>query len=93
MYLFIYSFYQIISTYMYLGNVVLDTKVSVIYHFNSFLLDTDLRQLSLSLALIPPSLFSIARLRDISDDNVCMSPKVEESGCVCHAREMLWSHV
>lgn len=47
---------------------------------------------SLSLALIAP-LFSIARLRDISDDNVCMSPKVEESGCVCHAREMLWSHV
>lgn len=48
---------------------------------------------SLSLALIPPSLFSIARLRDTSDDNVCMSPKVEESGCVCHARDMLWSHV
>lgn len=64
----------------------------MIYHFNSFLLDTDLGQLSLS-SSHPPSLFSIARLRDISDDNVCMSPKVEESGCVCHAREMLWSHV
>lgn len=50
---------------MYLGNVVLDTKVSVIYHFNSFLLATDLGHglgqlsLSVSLALIlPPLLYS-----------------------------------
>lgn len=60
----IYSFIHFIKssvpTYMYLGtylgSVVLDTKVSVIYHFNLFSLDTDLRQLSLSSSHPPSSL-------------------------------------